>query len=287
MIKLEITDAELMSPAHLMAAATFLVSIAGHESPFVAEPAQEVVQPSWGARPVPMPSPHFETPMPHNSSIPLMPPLAPETLTAKLTPQTILGNPNPIDRSVTYEALGIPNPRDIAEVTKPEALELDADGLPWDARIHSRGASKMTNGRWKRRREVDPKLVRQVTAELRNAITITHSGAVNEIEEDFLPEEPKAAFNIPKPPSPAIPPPPPVEVDATKYANSMEDDEKEITYPELMDTILNLINNQKITHTQVIDIVKSLGGQSIPAIATRKELFKPTLDAIMEVVNDV
>lgn len=49
----------------------------------------------------------------------------------------------------------------------PGAIELDAAGLPWDARIHSGGRTKKANGQWVARKGVDAGIVAQVTAELR------------------------------------------------------------------------------------------------------------------------
>jgi len=45
--------------------------------------------------------------------------------------------------------------------------ELDSDGLPWDARIHSGERTKKVDGVWKVKRGTPPELVAQVLAELR------------------------------------------------------------------------------------------------------------------------
>lgn len=44
---------------------------------------------------------------------------------------------------------------------------VDADGLPWDERIHAGTQTKTADGRWKRKRGVDQTLVDQVVAELK------------------------------------------------------------------------------------------------------------------------
>lgn len=52
------------------------------------------------------------------------------------------------------------------------AVELDKSGLPWDARIHSDAAEKLSQkGLWKRKRGVSDELVAQVEAELRLAMS--------------------------------------------------------------------------------------------------------------------
>lgn len=48
-------------------------------------------------------------------------------------------------------------------------LDHDADGLPWDERIHSSAKTKMVDGRWKLKRGVAPAVVKTVLAELRSA----------------------------------------------------------------------------------------------------------------------
>jgi len=50
-----------------------------------------------------------------------------------------------------------------------ELPEVDAEGIPWDARIHSSAKNPIakTTGCWKLKKKVDPKLVEQVKAELK------------------------------------------------------------------------------------------------------------------------
>ena len=65
--------------------------------------------------------------------------------------------------------------------TPPADVELDADDLPWDERIHSSGKSKMKTGKrtgtWTRRRGVKPAEVDKVEAELRLIFPLTDAGA--------------------------------------------------------------------------------------------------------------
>jgi hypothetical protein len=57
-------------------------------------------------------------------------------------------------------------------------IELDAEGLPWDKRIHSDAAERKTQkGVWKKRRGVQDAVVAQVEAELRAALA-ANPGAV-------------------------------------------------------------------------------------------------------------
>lgn len=58
-------------------------------------------------------------------------------------------------------------------VAPSSGVELDAKGLPWDARIHSGPADKKpknTDGTWRRKRGTDDALIAQVEAELRQVM---------------------------------------------------------------------------------------------------------------------
>jgi len=48
--------------------------------------------------------------------------------------------------------------------------EVDSEGIPWDARIHSNGKTKIANGTWKKKKGADENLVYQVKNELRNRV---------------------------------------------------------------------------------------------------------------------
>lgn len=130
------------------------------------------------------------------------------------------GNPAPSVSPVAPTAAATPpSPEPVASPPIPSApvapssgVELDADGLPWDARIHSGPTDskpKNADGRWRRKRGVDDATVAAVTAELRQVM-----GA------PVAPPAPTPAA-APTPPPPAIdagtsvtaPPAPPVAVD--------------------------------------------------------------------------
>jgi hypothetical protein len=49
-------------------------------------------------------------------------------------------------------------------------VELDKTGLPWDNRIHAESKGKIADGAWRKKRNLDPALVAQVEAELRQVM---------------------------------------------------------------------------------------------------------------------
>lgn len=84
----------------------------------------------------------------------------------------------------------VPAPEAVAPVAN---VELDANDLPWDARIHASSKTKDVKGNWKYKRGVDRDvLVPEVEAELKATIPEPGTGAVN----------------VPPAPVEATPPPP-------------------------------------------------------------------------------
>jgi len=75
-----------------------------------------------------------------------------------------------IDPAITGEAPALTPAPALAPTTAPNGAELDAEGLPWDARIHSSAKGKLNNGTWKVARNIPADKVAQVKAELRAAV---------------------------------------------------------------------------------------------------------------------
>jgi len=88
-------------------------------------------------------------------------------------------------------------PMPTAPKSEPEAPEFDADGLPWDERIHASTKTTTQDGRWKKKRGVDVELIEVVEAELRGAeVTDPIDG------ETFTPV---TSGDVPPPPPPPAP----------------------------------------------------------------------------------
>lgn len=91
-------------------------------------------------------------------------------------------------------------PSNGAATAGASTVDLDADGLPWDSRIHSSAKNKNAGDKkWKAKRGVMPQLVASVTAELRAAL----SAGGNAQAPAAAPPPPAASL------PPAIPTPPP------------------------------------------------------------------------------
>jgi hypothetical protein len=77
-------------------------------------------------------------------------------------------------------------------------IDVDADQVPWDERIHASTKNKNADGKWKRKRNVDDATYNTITASLKGvAAAPTNTG---------LPPPPPAAASAPSlPPPPAAP----------------------------------------------------------------------------------
>ena len=103
------------------------------------------------------------------------------------------------------------------------AVTVDADGLPWDGRIHASTKGCNQDGRWKAKRNVDPALVAQVTAELRAAMgVIAPQSPATQVAQAPVVQAPALSTAIPMAPvTPSVPvvvPAPPVTLVATPEA---------------------------------------------------------------------
>jgi hypothetical protein len=103
----------------------------------------------------------------------------------------------------------------------PHGVEVDVNGMPWDARIHSAERTKNKDNTWRNKRGTDKSLIAAVEAELKQAMSAPPAGAVLDPSAAFGGVPVPPATVVPPTPSPAVPvaeatpvPPPPVEPSA-------------------------------------------------------------------------
>ena len=112
----------------------------------------------------------------------------------------------------------VPSPPFVLPEPPAAPPSVDASGLPWDARIHSESKATVSDGTWRKRRGVDPELVKQVEAELRGEVPA--AAATPEVTE---PSAAAVSASIPVPPAPAVIPPPPAPTPEAAPARSLTD----------------------------------------------------------------
>lgn len=87
------------------------------------------------------------------------------------------GNPAPSLPAPPAPGMVAPTASGVAPTANAPAVELDKNGLPWDARIHSSTKSKLKSGEWKEKRGVEAATVAAIEAELRDAYRLASEGA--------------------------------------------------------------------------------------------------------------
>jgi len=204
------------------------------------------------------------------------------------TPQIPLPLPPPL--ALVPPPTPTPQP---ASAATDDTGATDADGLPWDARIHSSGRDKNSDGRWRKRRGVEETVVTAVTAELRTLVENMRAGRIDVVTHvgerptDVIvpppPLDPVAAPVPPPPPLdpvaafaqvPAVPvPPPPAPIEPTASAAPT-------TFVEFMPKIVALLSEKRLSHddltrTLVANGVPNLG--SLGAAAALNSTLIPTL----------
>lgn len=135
----------------------------------------------------------------------------------------------------------------IAPPTQDPGVELDADGYPWDERIHSRGKTKMKNGNWRQRRECDSALVKQIKQEWDNRNQTSDPSHTYVPDGSITPDPPVAD------PTPAVAPAAPAAPAARNW-----------TFPELMAAVQK---SGKITSEQLNAAVRASGAYDLKAVA--------------------
>lgn len=188
---------------------------------------------------------------------------------------TVVVPPAPV-AAVVFTA---PAPAPFAPMNHPGTVELDADGLPWDGRIHSDTKSKIGGGYWRTRRGADPAVVATVTAELKAAM-----GAPS------VPVPPPFVASV----APSVPPVPTTQViESAGAAPTVSHSEVAppdvpappvsiaiTTFPQLMMAITKGIGKGTFTQPDVVKAIEGVGLASIPMLASRPDLIPAVATAL-------
>lgn len=168
--------------------------------------------------------------------------------------------PVPEEHKIEVEAT-IPAPAEVFQASaqdeplvSPTGVEVDASGLPWDARIHASSKAFLARpkGTWKKKRNLDPALLASVEAELRATMAVPSPTAAT-------PAPP--VMEVPTETGTPTPPPAPTPEPVTAKG---EID----TFPKLIQAITaNGIDTEKVNAA-----CKSAGLQALPLLAARPDL---------------
>lgn len=131
-----------------------------------------------------------------------------------------------------------PAPIDVNSTPVPPSPEpapaLDADGIPWDARIHSGSRNTTADGRWRRLRGVDKGLYATVYGELRAA----RAAPMADTPVPPAPPPPSADTPTPMADTPVPPAPPPPSADTPAPTADTPTPPAITTFVELMEAAM-------------------------------------------------
>lgn len=154
-----------------------------------------------------------------------------------------------------------PVPAPVPPAPAGSAVELDADGLPWDSRIHSDATvRKAATGKWKTRKNLAAGYKEQIEAELRAVM-----GAPTATTASVSAPAPAPAA----PSAPAAPAPPSATAAAPAAPGAMT----------FADFTRYLVSN-KVDQGKVMVQVQKVGLTSIPDLAKRPDLIPAVVEGL-------
>ena len=201
--------------------------------------------------------------------------------TTTAVPSSAVVEPMPI--AATAADSGAPSPSDVPPPaplpttgeTAPTAAAsapapaVDAAGLPWDARIHAGTKAVNADGRWKKRKGVQPLDVSKVEAELRAQLA-AGGAAPAPVAEVVLAAPPAPAAPVPLPPvaaAPATPgdavPPVPAAPAPVPTPPPAPGAPGAVTFPQLMARITALMREGKLAGSDTGDAVVAVCGAGV------------------------
>lgn len=216
---------------------------------------------------------------------------------------TEAGGSTPVPTSAPATVAATPSPEPAAPPANPGGLDLDAEGLPWDARIHATveggGGKKTGEGKWRAKRNVPADLRAQVVAELKAALAAPAPAAtpvappppapapVAEAPAPVPPAPAPVAEAPPPPPAPvtsATPPAPPAPAPSTAAPAAPSSGGGPAEFARIMRKVTEAQTAGKITAEHTTAAVQACGLQQLRDLLTRADLipqFEATLDAMM------
>ena len=184
----------------------------------------------------------------------------------------------PLDSSVNIPPAPVPNVAQMASAptaaptTPAGGVDLDKNGLPWDARIHAGTKNKNQDGSWKAKRGVDDSTVAQVTAELRALMGAPAAPLVA-----FPPQIAAAPVAAPVPTPVGVAPSFVPPVPAPPSADPRQ------AFVSLVGRASAAIQAGKITQAEITQCCAAVGVPALPLLANRLDLV-PTVAASVDAI---
>lgn len=160
--------------------------------------------------------------------------------------------------------------------------EVDADGLPWDARIHSGPPTtrpKNADGRWRRARGVSDATVAAVIAELLAATGVPVPPTPAAVPVPPIPA-PDATAPTPVPPAPPPTPEPAGTESGPDVVTPAPETPAAMTFADLMRKVTGLQTAGKLSVTQTAELAGALGLSGLRDLIQRPDLVS-AFDALL------
>lgn len=159
----------------------------------------------------------------------------------------------------------------------PHGVEVDVNGMPWDARIHSAERTRNKDNTWRNKRGTDKSLIAAVEAELKQAMSAPPAGAVLDPSAAFGGVPVPPATVVPPTPSPAVPvaettPVPPPPADATSAAMN--------EFARVMRVVVAKQAAGTLTTELTTQVAQQLGVASVRDLVHRPDLI-PAFEAML------
>ena len=173
-----------------------------------------------------------------------------------------------------------------AHSTPASGVEVDKHGLPWDGRIHAGTKRKNADGSWTAKRGVDPALVAQVEAELRQVMGAPAAAPLAQgVAPVPTPVSVAASTTVPPAPTGAVPQPvapPPAPAPVAGAAPSMPaapsaapgevPADARQQFVGLVGRASAAIQAGKVSQAEVTQICAAAGVPALPLLANRLDL---------------
>lgn len=183
----------------------------------------------------------------------------------------------------------------------PPGVEVDSEGLPWDARIHTDSKTKLKKeGTWKLKRNIDKALVAQVKAQLKQVMAIpvpsapVHAASAlpsHEIEQAPPALDPVAVFgggNVQQQAAPVadnvvhmpniVPPGMPAQPAAPVQQQPVQ---ASVDFAGLIGVIGQRITANPTYNDEVLKVLNKHGVPNMPLLGSRQDLI-PTISAELD-----
>ena len=172
-----------------------------------------------------------------------------------------------------------------AHSTPASGVEVDKHGLPWDGRIHAESKGKIADGTWRKKRQIDPALVVQVEAELRQVMGAAPAPLAQGVAPVPTPVSVAASTTVPPAPTGAVPQPvapPPAPAPVAGAAPSMPaapsaapgevPADARQQFVGLVGRASAAIQAGKVSQAEVTQICAAAGVPALPLLANRLDL---------------